>query len=259
MSVYHLLTSIRDWLEPSLATLPLPLRERGRGPEGIFHGAAGRVPAGGLPGSEAAASVIQNPAAVFAAGAPEASSSGPGASQGGTPNDEDGGGPAHTSPVQSSVPAATLTPAAPSATERPAIPLTPATFRNPIRPARIFIGSMPATAREAVSAAPFVVIQALGGHDIDGMHQVEIAIRVCVVGGDADDGAEEDLHNLISCIRLRMLAIPGGLLAGGRFRHVMSAETGDMTWERPDEQVPPFLQAHIFSSWQQQGVAHVAV
>lgn len=255
MSVYHLLTSIRDWLEPALATLPLPLRERGRGPEGNFHGAASATADAGMisrnapatGGAGAAASVIHSPAAVPAEGAPSILADGDGLPQ-------DGGEPAHA-PVQMTP----LTPATPTAAERPAIPMTPATFRNPIRPARIFVGGMPPTAREAVSAAPFVVVQALGGHDVDGMHQVEIAIRVCVVGGDADDGAEEDLHNLISCIRLRMLAIPGGLLAGGRFRHVMSAETGDMTWERPDEQVPPFLQAHIFSSWQQQGVAHVPV
>lgn len=127
-----------------------------------------------------------------------------------------------------------------------------------LRPAAVYRGSMPHTTQDAFSAAPFVVLQILGGHDdADGLHQMRVVLRLCIVSHDLE-GAEEDLHKLISLVRLRLLAMPDRVLTK-KFRLVPEESGGLAPWERPDEQVSPFLQAHIFTTWQTKGVAHVAV
>lgn len=159
---------------------------------------------------------------------------------------------------------------------KPRLELTPLAFRSrepktprgtenrrremdETRPARIFIGSMPPTEQEAASAAPFVVIQAMDGEDDGGLQTVRVAIRVCVAAGcDRDDceAAENDLLNLVSQIRLWLLETD--TVASGRFRMIPYGENGaKLPWERPDEQVYPFLQAHIFSQWQTAGARRV--
>ena len=123
-----------------------------------------------------------------------------------------------------------------------------------LRPASVYVGSMPPTANEALSAAPFVVLQAMGGHDENGLHHITVALRLCIVSDDLE-GAEQDLHALISLLRLRLQSLPGMVLAD-RFR-LISGQDGYTPWERPDEQVIPFLQAHIMTLWQTKGVSHV--
>lgn len=127
------------------------------------------------------------------------------------------------------------------------------------RPARIFIGSLPPTVSDALGHAPFVVLQPLSGEDGDGLHRLRLALRVCVAAGTFDDAedAETDVHNLISLLRRHLLSLPDGLLSP-RFRIVRSG-SDLLPWTRPDEQFPPFLQAHVLSSWELQGVSHVAV
>lgn len=124
-----------------------------------------------------------------------------------------------------------------------------------MRPCAIYLGSMPPTSNEARMAAPFLVIQALDGEDTpEGLQNIRVALRVCVVADDYE-AAENDLLNLISEIRLALLELPGGVI-GGSFRLMPGGEDGGrLPWERPDEQVPPFLQAHIISRWQTIGAA----
>lgn len=129
-----------------------------------------------------------------------------------------------------------------------------------VRCAAIHLGSMPPTANDAFSAAPFVVIQPLKGFDDDEGHSnIQVVVRLCIVSDDLEE-AENDLHNLISLIRRTILSLPGGVVGQGAYRLVpLGGETGKAPWERPDEQVLPFLQAHIFTVWQTQGVCDVAV
>lgn len=127
-----------------------------------------------------------------------------------------------------------------------------------VRPASVYLGSMPPTVNDAFSAAPFVVLQTMGGHDdADGLHNIDVAIRCCIVSDDLEE-AENDLHNLVSLIRLYLLALPQGLLGRGHFRLSPFMDNGGHApWERPDEQAHPFLQAHIFTRWQTMGARKV--
>lgn len=126
-----------------------------------------------------------------------------------------------------------------------------------IRPAKVYLGSMPPTASDALSAAPFVVLQVMDGSDDQyGVQNVRVGIRLCIVSDDLEE-AENDLQNLISLIRLYILALPQGVLGAGHFRLSPFAENGGrVPWERPDEQAHPFLQAHIFTQWQTIGARH---
>lgn len=125
---------------------------------------------------------------------------------------------------------------------------------EPMRPCAILLGSMPPTSPEAQSKAPFLVIQPMDGEDTpDGLQTVRVVLRLCIVGDDCE-AAENDLLNLLALARLALLELPGGVI--GSFRLLPAGESGSrLPWERPDEQVPPFLQAHIFSQWQTAGAA----
>lgn len=127
-----------------------------------------------------------------------------------------------------------------------------------LRPARIFLGRTPPTANDALGCVPFVVLQPLDGEDGEGLHRLRLALRVCVAAGTFDEAedAEADVHNLLSLLRRHLLSLPDGLLTP-RFRIVRNDK--DLPWTRPDEQFPPFVQAYIISSWEMQGVSHVAV
>ncbi len=124
-----------------------------------------------------------------------------------------------------------------------------------LRPAVVHVGSMPPTVQDAVSAAPFVVLQTTDGYDEEGLHHINLVLRLCIVGDDPE-GAEQDLDSLISLLRLRLQDLPDMTL-GNRFR-LSEGQGGCCPWVRPDEQVLPFLQAHIFTTWQTKGVSHVA-
>ena len=116
----------------------------------------------------------------------------------------------------------------------------------PCKPCKVLIGSMPPTTQDALSAAPFALLQLLEGRrDENGIDQIRLAIRICIVNSE-HEAAENDLHNLISQIRLWLCALPGGVI-GKTFRLEPDCE---LEWNRPDEQFPPFLQAVIFTNWQ---------
>ena len=127
---------------------------------------------------------------------------------------------------------------------------------TPLRVPAVHVGSMPPTVNDALASAPFVVVQTMEGWEASGLHHVRTALRLCVVCDDLEAG-EEDLHNLISATRLALLSCRDGLLPCGRWRIVEDVERL-APWERPDDQVLPFLQAHIFITCQTQGVQHVA-
>lgn len=116
-----------------------------------------------------------------------------------------------------------------------------------IGPCAIHLGSMPPTANEALSAAPFILLQVMDGEMEDKMDNLRLAIRLCIVADDYE-AAENDLLNLLAEIRLWLMELPGGVL--GKYRLLPG-----LPWERPDEQVHPFLQAHIFSNWQTRGAS----
>lgn len=125
---------------------------------------------------------------------------------------------------------------------------------EPVRPARVLVGSMPPTQQEGVSAAPFIVVQALDGEDTpDGLENIRVALRICIIADD-HESAENDLQNLVSQIRLWLMEMPGGILPGGKYRLIPSGgETARLPWTRPDMQEPPFLQAQIYTTWQTRG------
>lgn len=128
-----------------------------------------------------------------------------------------------------------------------------------MRPCAVHIGSMPPTVNEAISAAPFIVVQALEGYDDgDFLQNIRVALRLCIVSGEPGaanyEAAENDLLNLVSQVRLWLMEAPGGCIGDGRYRLLPFDETGGkLPWERPDEQAMPFLQAHIFTQWQTAG------
>ncbi len=135
-----------------------------------------------------------------------------------------------------------------------------ATDEETLRPAKVYLGSMPPTSNEAFSAAPFIVIQPLNGFDDEqGCYNVRLALRLCIVSDDLE-GAENDMQNLISTVRMALLSLPGNVLGDGQYRITEEAGNGGKApWERPDDQVYPFIQAHIFTTWQTQGVANEPV
>ena len=126
-----------------------------------------------------------------------------------------------------------------------------------MRPAAVYLGSMPSTGSVGMSAVRIVVIQPMHGFDDDEQaYNVRLALRLCIVSEDLEE-AENDLMNLISAVRLALLELPGGVLPDGQYRITEEAGNGGKApWERPDEQFYPFLQAHIFTTWQTQGVQY---
>lgn len=132
-------------------------------------------------------------------------------------------------------------------------PKTPEQSQEPMRPCSVHLGSIPPTPAGMASAAPFLVIQALEGEDTpEGMQNIRVALRVCIVADDYE-AAENDLLNIVSQIRLWIMETPEGIV-GERFRLLpYGDDASGLPWERPDEQVPPFLQAHIFTQWQTAG------
>lgn len=127
-----------------------------------------------------------------------------------------------------------------------------------MRPCAVHIGSMSPTINEALSAAPFILAQILEGNDDqEGLQNIRVVLRLCIVADDYE-AAEKDLQNLISQIRLWLLEAPGGVIGNGHYRLMPYTQNeGKLPWERPDDQVHPFLQAHIFTQWQSLGASKI--
>lgn len=126
-----------------------------------------------------------------------------------------------------------------------------------IRSAKIIIGSMPETMSKATSTAPFVLIQVMGGHFHNGEHYFTVMLRVCIYAEENLD-AEADLHNLISLVVRSLYKLPNNILSK-RYRLINKSEQESIAWERPDEQISPFRQAHIHTEWNMKGVQNESV
>lgn len=132
--------------------------------------------------------------------------------------------------------------------------MTTADKAAPTAPAKIHIGHMPTkNLPNAGYEAPFVLIQAMGGHESpDGFARAVIALRVCV-WNDEPEGAENDLHNVLACIRHALLPFRNTALEG---RYILEAdESGALApWTRPDEQAANFAEAYVLTNWKMQGL-----
>ena len=74
-----------------------------------------------------------------------------------------------------------------------------------------------------------------------------------VVWNDEPEGAENDLHNLISLVRRVLMRHRQDALDG---RYVLAAgnREGELApWARPDEQAPSFAEAYVMTHWTMQG------
>ena len=123
--------------------------------------------------------------------------------------------------------------------------------KNVWRSPRIYLGQLPPRQANAPFEAPFVLIQALGGHeDEEGFARAEIALRVCV-WNDETEANENDLHNLLATIRHALMGYRNTALNG---RYILDKDSsGWLPWTRPDEQAPGFVEAYILSQWKMQG------
>lgn len=118
-----------------------------------------------------------------------------------------------------------------------------------VRAASVHVGTLAPAAQQG---APFVLIQAMNGHEDDeGFAHVTIALRVCVANEEGE-GAENDLHNLIACLRRTVLPAKSSALMG---RYILEPSSAGVfaPWTRPDEQAPGFAEAYIMTDWKMQG------
>ncbi len=121
-----------------------------------------------------------------------------------------------------------------------------------LRSPRIYLGQLPPRQANAPFEAPFVLIQALGGHeDAEGFARAEIALRVCV-WNDETEANENDLHNLLATIRHALIGYRNTALNG---RYILAPDSSGiwLAWTRPDEQASGFAEAYILSQWKMQG------
>lgn len=121
-----------------------------------------------------------------------------------------------------------------------------------LRPAKLHVGSLPPKTVEGFDA-PEILIQAMNGHESDdGFAHMEVALRF-VVWNEEIEGAENDLHNLIGLVRRKVMSCRQFPLAG---KFVLTADSQGKfaPWARPDEQAPPFAEAHIITNWNMQGM-----
>ena len=121
------------------------------------------------------------------------------------------------------------------------------------RPVAVSIGRRPPTQPGEDYDAPLIVVQAVSGSGTeDGFERVEVALRL-VVWNDEPEGAENDLHNLISLVRRVLMRHRQDALDG---RYVLAAgnREGELApWARPDEQAPSFAEAYVMTHWTMQG------
>lgn len=125
---------------------------------------------------------------------------------------------------------------------------------NILVPVTVHLGSLPPkTGNQPGYDAPFVLIQAMSGHqDEDNFAHVTVALRLCVWHGDAET-CENDLHNLVALCRRAVLRHRSVALKG---KYVFTADESSRLapWARPDEQALQFGEAYILTHWKMMGV-----
>ncbi|MDR2056145.1 MAG: hypothetical protein LBQ10_09805 [Desulfovibrio sp.] len=123
------------------------------------------------------------------------------------------------------------------------------------RAPHVFIGALPPDMSDNLEAVPFVLIQAMQGHQSaeDGMHLARICFRLAVQDEDPE-GAENHLHNLLSLIMGCVMRAGRNGAGGGRYV-MWPGEQGRLWfWQRPDEQLPPFAEAYAVTTWAMKGI-----
>lgn len=120
------------------------------------------------------------------------------------------------------------------------------------RPARVHVGMLPPKTAEGFNA-PEILIQAMNGHENDdGFAHMEVTLHL-VVWNEEPEAAENDLHNLLSLVRRKVLSFRQLALAN-KFVLTTDSQGKFAPWARPDEQILPFAEAYIITNWNMQGM-----
>ena len=128
----------------------------------------------------------------------------------------------------------------------------------PLRIPSIYIGPLDYGLAEMAEKVPFVLIQAIRGYEGEGLHHVELALRLAVAGEELDGafnlvGAEQDLANLVSLTRRAVIGLKAAPLEG-RYLLMADSQGRIAPWTRPSEQLDPFREAYIITAFAMKGV-----
>lgn len=134
-----------------------------------------------------------------------------------------------------------------------ALPLAaPAGASSAWRIPQVFVGSLPPAAAEGAFQAPYVLIRALQGHEREGQHHAELRLRMAVQGQDRES-VENDLHNLLACVRQTVLR-EGRAALDGKYRLTPDAEGRLAPWARLEGENPLWAEAGILTNWSMKGM-----
>ena len=111
---------------------------------------------------------------------------------------------------------------------------------------------LPPSGQESWERVPFVSIQALSGKETeDGLASMDVGIRIAV-RGETGEEAENHMHNVLNAVRHRLLQLKKQPLA--KLYRLEPTKDGIVPWWRPDEQVFPFAEAFILTTWTFKGM-----
>jgi hypothetical protein len=124
-----------------------------------------------------------------------------------------------------------------------------------LRPPQVFVGGLPHGTAKDLEEVPFVVIQALQGYELmgEGLHRTHVVFRVAVQD-EEPEAAENHLHNLLSLVRRAVMRAQEGGVVNGRYIMQPDDKGRLWFWDRPDEQLPPFVQAYALTTWAMKGI-----
>lgn len=122
--------------------------------------------------------------------------------------------------------------------------------------AKIYVGGLPMRTAGDAARPPFVVLQAMSGHDTGVMHEITVAVRFALYGGRDPREAEATLHAAVSAVILAIKRLPGNVTPDGAFRLDL---TNGLPWERPDTQGEPFVEAFLTTVWQTRAATETTV
>ena len=125
--------------------------------------------------------------------------------------------------------------------------------KDGLRTPQVHIGSLPPKGDGPDQEFPFVLIVAKSGYEFQGSHPTEVVIRCGVYNREGGgEGAEEDLHNLVSTVRHALLPASHAPL-DNRFELQAAGQERWLPWEKPEQQPQPYLEAWIISNWRMPG------
>ncbi len=122
------------------------------------------------------------------------------------------------------------------------------------RPARVFIGDLPAK-KEEVHDLPCVLVIPAQGWEEGGESCATVGLVCCVYNGEDGDreGAEMDMALLINAATRALMPFRQTPLER-KFRLVPDAEGRYLRWDKTDTQPRPYAQASLISHWRMKGV-----